>query len=413
MKKDFYIVLAGQIISLFGNAVLRFALPLYLLNETGSAALFGVVSACSFLPMILLSPVGGILADRLNKRNIMVALDFGMAVLVTVFQLMLGRMNLIALLLIMMILLYAIQGTYQPVVQASVPVLVQAKQLMQGNALVNLVQSLSGLAGPVAGGALYSFFGIRPILVISAVCFLGASIMELFLHIPYTKNKSTEGLWKTGMRDIRESFSFMRDTCPEIMKVSLILSGFNLVLSTCIIIGLPVVITRHLGYSAAVGNRMYGYMEGIMGAGGLTGGILAGPLARKMKPQDITKIVAACAFLLLPVGSGFLFGMSSSVIYLIMAVCNFLMMLMAALASILVMSYLQIITPNEILGKVISCAMCVIMLAQPLGQAIYGILFQKFGGTPQYIFFLSAAATAFVAWLSGKPFEKIEALLAA
>jgi len=413
MKKDFYIVLAGQIISLFGNAVLRFALPLYLLNETGSAALFGVVSACSFLPMILLSPVGGILADRLNKRNIMVALDFGMAVLVTVFQLMLGRMNLIALLLIMMILLYAIQGTYQPVVQASVPVLVQAKQLMQGNALVNLVQSLSGLAGPVAGGALYSFFGIRPILVISAVCFLGASIMELFLHIPYTKNKSTEGLWKTGMRDIRESFSFMHDTCPEIMKVSLILSGFNLVLSTCIIIGLPVVITRHLGYSAAVGNRMYGYMEGIMGAGGLTGGILAGPLARKMKPQDITKIVAACAFLLLPVGSGFLFGMSSTVIYLIMAVCNFLMMLMAALASILVMSYLQIITPNEILGKVISCAMCVVMLAQPLGQAIYGILFQKFGGTPQYIFFLSAAATAFVAWLSGKPFEKIEALLAA
>lgn len=80
-QRDFIIVLAGQIISLFGNAILRFALPLYLLRETGSAALYGGVSALSFLPMIALSLVGGVLADRVNKRNVMVALDFGVALL--------------------------------------------------------------------------------------------------------------------------------------------------------------------------------------------------------------------------------------------------------------------------------------------------------------------------------------------
>ena len=74
--KDFTLVVIGQIISLFGNATLRFALPLYLLNLTGSSALYGTVIACAFIPAILLSPVGGIIADRLNKRNIMVALDF-------------------------------------------------------------------------------------------------------------------------------------------------------------------------------------------------------------------------------------------------------------------------------------------------------------------------------------------------
>ncbi|MDD3368175.1 MAG: hypothetical protein PHP50_04690 [Lachnospiraceae bacterium] len=56
-------VVIGQIISLFENAVLRFALPLYLLNQTHSAALFGMVSACSFIPMIMLPPIGGIVAD--------------------------------------------------------------------------------------------------------------------------------------------------------------------------------------------------------------------------------------------------------------------------------------------------------------------------------------------------------------
>ena len=71
-QKDFTLVVIGQIISLFGNAILRFALPLYLLRETGSPSLFGAVTACSFIPMIIFSLFGGVLADRVNKRNIMV-----------------------------------------------------------------------------------------------------------------------------------------------------------------------------------------------------------------------------------------------------------------------------------------------------------------------------------------------------
>ena len=61
-SKDFTLVVIGQIISLFGNATIRFALPLYLLNLTGSSALYGTVTACAFLPAILLSPIGGIVA---------------------------------------------------------------------------------------------------------------------------------------------------------------------------------------------------------------------------------------------------------------------------------------------------------------------------------------------------------------
>ena len=75
-SKDFTLIVIGQIISLFGNAILRFALPLYLLNKTGSPSLFAMVSACAFIPMIVLSPIGGIVADRVNKRNVMVILDF-------------------------------------------------------------------------------------------------------------------------------------------------------------------------------------------------------------------------------------------------------------------------------------------------------------------------------------------------
>lgn len=81
-NKDFTLVVIGQIISLFGNAVLRFALPLYILEQGGSPALFGQVSALAFFPLIMLSPVGGIIADRVNKQRIMVVLDFITSVLV-------------------------------------------------------------------------------------------------------------------------------------------------------------------------------------------------------------------------------------------------------------------------------------------------------------------------------------------
>ena len=87
--KDFTLVVIGQIISLFGNAAVRFALPLYLLNLTGSSALYGTVTACAFIPSILLSPVGGIVADRVNKRNIMVILDFFTAAVILTFFLFL------------------------------------------------------------------------------------------------------------------------------------------------------------------------------------------------------------------------------------------------------------------------------------------------------------------------------------
>ena len=61
--KDFILVIIGQIISLFGNAVLRFALPLYLFDQTGSPTLLGLVTAGSFLPKELQSPVGDLVAD--------------------------------------------------------------------------------------------------------------------------------------------------------------------------------------------------------------------------------------------------------------------------------------------------------------------------------------------------------------
>ena len=107
-SRDFTLVLIGQIISLFGNAILHFALPLYLLRETGSSALFGVVTACSFLPMVILSPIGGAVADRVNKRSMMAGLDFFTAGLILMYALVRGLAPLVPVTVACLMLLYAV-----------------------------------------------------------------------------------------------------------------------------------------------------------------------------------------------------------------------------------------------------------------------------------------------------------------
>lgn len=72
---NFILLVLGQGISLFGNTMLRFAMSMWVLDETASSTTFATVLAISVIPTILISPFGGVMADRVSKRAMMVALD--------------------------------------------------------------------------------------------------------------------------------------------------------------------------------------------------------------------------------------------------------------------------------------------------------------------------------------------------
>lgn len=410
-NKNFILVLAGQIVSLFGNAILRFALPLYLLNITGSPALFGLVSACAFIPMIFFTPAGGIIADRLNKRNIMVILDFSTAILLLLLAVSLKHINPILCIFGALIFLYGIQGAYQPAVQASIPLLVPAESMMRANACINLVSSLSGLMGPVLGGALLAAIGIYPIIFASLVCFFLSAVMEIFICIPFENRKTKGSILKTGFCDLKESLHFMTVDFPLILKISLICTGLNLFLSSCVNIGLPVIITQTLGFSAKTANRLYGLCEGVMGAGGLIGGLCAGVFASKLKADKASILLFFCGLMLVPVAAVLTFPLPKFAACIFLFISVFFMMAMISLFSIQLMTYLQILTPEELLGKVISCTMCISSCAVPIGQAAYGILFEKFDDVPQLLFFFTFVIVTAISFLSAKPFLHVQDIL--
>lgn len=407
-SRDFTLVVIGQIISLFGNGVLRFALPLYLLNQRHSSVLFGLVTACSFIPMIILSPIGGIIADRVNKRNVMVVLDFSAALLTLVCMILLGKVDLVVLLLISLIILYGIQGTYQPTVQASIPALVSNENLVSGNAVINLITSLSNLLGPVVGGAVYGFFGIKPVLLVCIVCFFSSSFMEIFINIPFKKEKIEGNVFKIGFADIKESILFIKHDQPVIAKVCVYLALLNLFFSALIIIGLPVIITQNLGFSEDFANQIYGYCQGALAAGGLVGGILTGTLLKNFNIKKCHYILFICALLVLPIGFALLFNLSSMVTYAVIVISCFFSMMASTIFMIVISAFAQRITPKNLVGKIMALAICMAMCAIPLGQALYGWLFELLKNYMYVIFFAVAIITAVIAFMSDKTFTSIK-----
>ena len=106
----FFLIVLGQIISLFGNAALRFALPLYLLRQTGSAALYGGITALAMLPALVGMLTGGALADRCHKARLMALLDLVTAGISAAAAAGLPHLPLLPLVLTVLGSLYAIQG---------------------------------------------------------------------------------------------------------------------------------------------------------------------------------------------------------------------------------------------------------------------------------------------------------------
>lgn len=396
-SKDFILVLLGQIISLFGNSVMRFALPLHLLNVTGSPGLLGVVSGFAFLPLAIMSPVGGLIADRVNKRSIMVTLDFLTSALVLGFTILYGKVNLVTLILVMLFMLYGISGAYQPSVQSSIPLLVAPEKVMAGNALINMVSSLSGLLGPALGGIAYNTWGIVPILYTCIGCFFLSAVMEMFIRIPVIERERKGSIASEAKSDLAESISFIVKKQPAIGKLTLCCAGINLFLSALLIIGLPVVVMQILELPAGKTSELYGYLQAALAVGGLCGGMAAGVLSSKIDIRKSYRIFFVSGALILPMGAALTRGIPAYVSYAIIVFSSFLLMIFSSLYTIQVMSYIQIVTPRELIGKVIAWIIGIATCAQPAGQIIYGVLFEAAKAHPEWIFYGAAVIASGIA----------------
>ena len=389
-NRDFSLVVFGQIISIFGNMILSFALPLYILDVTGSAAQYGLVLGLPIISLLIMTPIGGIMADRLRKQRIMFWLDAATTVLILIFMAAHGMMEtVLPIILVKLLALNAIQGIYIPAVQASVPALCSENNLTSGNAAVGVVNSLSTMVGLAAAGLLYGRFGLTPILIVSAICFAITAIMDLFIRMPYKKQPPAENVIKLIKGDMSEAINFALKEKPILAKFAFIFFLFNILMSSMLFVGMPVLITQNLGLYM----ELVGINQSIMMLGGLLGGIVAGALGTKLSIAKSLIYLIGGILLVVPMGIIFLVDTTPMLAFAVMTASAAVVAFSMFLAQIAIMTFIQSQTPSELIGKVLSVVMIMPMLANAIGQLFFGTVFEVLSDTPSIVIFATIVLT--------------------
>lgn len=396
-NKNYLIMVIGQVISLFGSAIQRFALSLYLLDLTGNASIFANILALSIVPIIVLSPFAGILSDRADRRKIMVILDFLSGITIAGYAVVLfaGKDNYLIAGGVMMIL-SGLATLYQPAVNASIPLLVADEDLTAANGVVQQVSSLSNFLGPILAGVLYGIFGIKIVIIINGVSFIASAIMELFLEIPYTKPEKKQSPVKLFMWEIRESVSYLKNENKHVLRLVEASGLYNLFLVPVFSVCAPYIIKVMLSMS----SQVYGVSEGIMAMGMIIGGMFISTRPdflgiKKIYYVSFTMSGAMWGMalaLLLPAGSVLgRYGILAAITLGIAAI-----MFALGVANVIQMTFIQRSTKSHMLGKVMAFSTAIATICVPLGQILYGYLVEHSAGKMAWIVFASGICTLFV-----------------
>lgn len=367
--RNFTLLLLGQVCSLAGNGMLRFALSMYVLEQTGSAGIYGGILAVGTALAVVLSPVGGVLADRLDRRKLMVALDGLSGLCALTAALFFSHRGGVWMLGVLSVALAVPAALETPVTQASIPQMHRGGNLIRANAAAAQVQALAGLAAPVLGGLFYGAFGVRAALWTAAVCFSFTAGFECFLQLP-----AVPGAYHGG-HGLAGALRFLRVEQPRAGGLLGLGALANFLVVGLAAVGFPYLVRTVLGMSAQV----YGAAEGLVGASALAGSVAASALAGRAGTGRLHLVlvamgavfVPACALPLLP-------GAGARCAALVVLFC--LGQALASLFSVFAISALGACTPPAMTGRVMAFTAAAVQAAQPAGQLLYGVLFDTLPG---------------------------------
>ncbi|MGE7893420.1 MFS transporter [Bacillus cereus] len=374
--KDFHLMVSGQIITILGSTLLRFALSLYVLDITGRADIFAGLYAITSIPF-LLAPLGGAIADRFNRRNVMVILDFINAAIVLSFIVLLLTESVSILLIgTIMFLLAVVSAMYAPVVMASIPQLVPEKKLEQANGIINGVQALSNIVAPVLGGILYGIIGLKMLVIISCLAFFLSAILEMFITISFIKRAQESHIIPTIIKDMKEGFLYVLKQ-SFILKAMLLAALLNLILTPLFVVGGPIILRVTMQSS----DTMYGIGMGLIDFATILGALSIGFFAKKLQMKTLYNWMLIIALLVIPVAlsvTPFTLNLGYYPPFILFILSSLLIAMIMTIVSIYVITVVQKKTPNENLGKVMAIITAVSQCMAPIGQVVYGFMFEGF-----------------------------------
>lgn len=204
----FFIVWAGQLIANIGMGVATFALSVHVFRITGSAVHYSLLMLAGFLPSLLLRPLGGNLADRMDRRLLMMIGDAGSALsILAIILMMYTGFQGLCYIYVGVIISSIFTALHNPAYKASVTDLVEEHYYAKASGLVQLAETSRLLISPVVAGLLLGCIAIEPVLSLTVFA-LFISVLSLFVvkkSLATPKQKPDTGF----MEDLREGIHYL------------------------------------------------------------------------------------------------------------------------------------------------------------------------------------------------------------
>lgn len=268
--RGFTIIWFGQLISLLGTGMTRFALTIWAYQETGSATTLALVAFCSFGPVVLLSPVAGALVDRWNRKMVVMLSDLaaGLATIALLLLYVTGNLQIWHL-YVMGAFAGAFESFQFPAFSAAMTMMLPKEHYGRANGMMSVADAAAGIVAPVLAGLLLTFIGIGGVMMIDVVTFVFAVTAVLSASIPQPAatdvgTQARSSLWRESLFGFH--YIWAR---PSLLGMQMMFFLANLFGGYSAVLLAPLILAR-------TGNNelLLGTVQSAFGMGGLLGGIL-------------------------------------------------------------------------------------------------------------------------------------------
>lgn len=375
-NRNFLLLWQGQTVSQIGNQAFQIAMMSWLLKATGSASLMGLLMFSSLLPGVVLGPVGGTFADRHSRIRIALVCDLlcGAAVLslaLLMFDPRVGRLEpaavrfVIATLFVVSVLLGILRAFFTPALSAVIPDLVPREKIPAANSLNQISVQSSTLLGQAVGGVLFQAFGAALLFLIDGLSFIFAGVCAYLIRMPAqaaVPRPAAARPFRQFLRETAEGFRFLWKMAG--------LRDFTVIASVVNFLGMPILVLFPFFVELYLEKdaRWYGFLLAAIGAGSVAGFVLAG--ARPQVGEARRRWIAA-AMVLAPLFFGILGFVTNAWAALGVA---FLGGVALGVINVYLMSMVQMATPGEVRGRVLSVLMTLSGGLMPVGMVLGGVV---------------------------------------
>lgn len=361
--RTFYTIIITQTLSMIGSRMTGLAIAIYVFQDTGDVTPLGLISFFMVIPQVVGSGLAGVMADRRDRRQVMIFSDFGQA-LATIALIILFATDALQIWHVYIItLIQATFGVFQwPALQASITMLVPDEQRDRANAIMQISGPAAGIVGPVLAGILFAIINVEGVMLVDLVTFMIAVGVIAAIHIPRPE-QTDEGRAAKGSvwQESNAGLRWMWKARP-IFYVALASMFINFVISIAMTMNTPYILTL-----TDNNKPLLGLLLSISSVGGIAGGIIIGVWGGT-RPR-MKMIVWGLASLGLSLTA---YGISRSPLTL--GLSMFLFILPLPIINAGAMSIFQAKIPPDLQGRVFAALQQMSILISPIAFLIAGPL---------------------------------------